>query len=97
MEGLPMSRRRRRQGVAPGVSPGFRAVKNRQPLKRAAEISVAPPGLLNLGKDSYPGLTPGAINMPPANAGSSRVIVSGGSCRNFLTLPNFLFSMIADK
>ncbi len=92
-----MSRRRRRQSVAPGVSPGFRAIKNRQPSKRAAEISVAPTGLSNLRGGSYPGLTPGAINLPPANAGSLRVITFGGSYGNFFTLPSFLFNMIADR
>jgi len=92
-----MSRRRRRQSVAPGVSPGFSAIKHLQPSKRAAEISVAPTGLWNLGRVSYPGLTLGAIIMPPANAGSLRVITFGGSYRNFFTLPSFLLNMIADR
>ncbi len=65
-----MSHRRWRQNAAPGVSPGNLSPKSYQPSKRAARTSVAPPGLTDLINLSYPGLTPGAINLPPANAGS---------------------------
>ncbi len=64
-----MSHRRWRQSVAPGVSPGTRSKNNGGPSKRATEISAAPPGLASL-IDLYPGLTPGATSMPPADAGS---------------------------
>jgi hypothetical protein len=65
---------RRRQSVAPGVSPGIQAAKNNKPSKRATGMSVAPTGLLDLGRCTFPGLTPGAINMPPANAGSLSMV-----------------------
>jgi len=66
-----MSHRRWRQSVAPGVSPGIHAAKNNEPSKRATETSAAPAGLWDLYGVASPGLTPGATNMPPANAGSS--------------------------
>src|SRR6266851_5327648 len=66
-----MSHRRGRQNLAPGVNPGIRSNKNDQPSKRVTEISAAPTGLADLLNLSYPGLAPGATDMPPANAGSS--------------------------
>lgn len=49
------SRRRRRQNVAPGVSPGISASKNQEPAKRAAKIlSPAKAGLEKRGH-RYPG------------------------------------------
>lgn len=65
-----MSHRRWRQIVAPGVSPGIRFKRNGEPSKRETEVSAAPSGLMNWFILAYPGLTPGATNMPPANAGS---------------------------
>jgi thiol-disulfide isomerase/thioredoxin len=65
-----MSHRRWRQSLAPGVSPELGREKNYQPSKRAAQVSVAPAGLLSFSRHVYPGLTPGATSMPPANAGS---------------------------
>jgi hypothetical protein len=57
--------------LAPGVSPGFRRHwKTNKPAKRAARISsqiLSPlPGLIESRSGVYPGLTPGAIDMPPA-------------------------------
>ena len=63
------SRRRRRQSVAPGVSPGISGISDGEPSKRATD-SVSPLSGLGFLKRFYPGLTPGARDMPPANAGS---------------------------
>ena len=65
-----MSHRRWRQTVAPGVSPRIRVRKSNEPSKRETEISAAPTGLASLKNVVYPGLTPGAIGMPPADVGS---------------------------
>src|SRR6266568_2588937 len=64
-----MSHRRWRQIVAPGVSPGINRQKRHQPSKRATEATAAPAGLRTVSVCRNPGLTPGAINMSPANAG----------------------------
>src|SRR5437879_3087000 len=64
------SRRRRRQNVAPGVSQGIGATKDREPAKRATKILSPLTGLRSFWRRVYPGLTPGATNIPPANAGS---------------------------
>src|SRR5216684_8873369 len=65
-----MSHRRWQQNVAPGVSPRIRVRKSNESSKRATEISAAPTGLASLKNVVYPGLTPGPIGMPPADAGS---------------------------
>src|SRR5882762_7805957 len=72
-----MSHRRWRQRVAPGVNPGIRARKSDEPSKKATEISAAPKGLASLVRMVYPGLMPGATNIPPANAGSLSGSVPG--------------------
>ncbi len=51
---------------SPGRKPGVSRPLGFQPSKRAAEVSVAPTGLAVLLGLAYPGLTPGAINLPPA-------------------------------
>jgi len=87
-----MSHRRWRQSVAPGVSPGNPTIKNCKPSKRATEISFAPTGLLNLWKISYPGLTSGATNMPPAKTGSLNSIPTDSSNPHLLfSIPTFNF------
>jgi hypothetical protein len=93
-----MSHRRWRQSLAPGASPGSGAVKNNKPSKRATESCAAPTGLLNHGMVSYPGLTPGAINMPLANAGSSSDISADASKFTILSqFPNIVSIMIAHR
>jgi hypothetical protein len=62
-----MSHRRWRQNSSPGREPGVQvANKIFKPAKRAAEISIAPPGLRKIVGCVNPGLAPGATNMPPA-------------------------------
>src|SRR5229473_5797131 len=64
------SRRGRRQNVAPDVSPGISMTPDSEPSKRAAKILPPLTGLVRFLKRIHPGLTPGATNMSPANAGS---------------------------
>lgn len=83
--------------IALGVSPGIHAAKNYEPSKRATEISVAPTGLLVPRSVIFPGLTPGATNMPPANAGSlSMITLTRQTASSFLWQISFL-NMIADR
>jgi hypothetical protein len=89
-----MSHRRWRQIVAPGVSPGPSAVKNDKPSKRATETSAAPTGLWDLQGNAFPGLTPGATIMPPANAGSSSGIPADSSNLTFFSQFQTLVSII---
>jgi hypothetical protein len=58
-----MSHRRWRENVAPGVSPGFRALKFAAP-EGATEILPPLRGLLSF-ESLYPGLTPGATFCHP--------------------------------
>jgi c(7)-type cytochrome triheme protein len=64
-----MSRRSRRQSKAPGVSPGTNGVTDLQPSKRAAENLSPLAGLFGFLKRIYSGLTPGANDMTPVDAG----------------------------
>ena len=66
-----MSHRRWRQNVAPGVSPGYQMPLDLGSPGGATDISVALFEGFETLTLSHPGLTPGAINMPPARAGSS--------------------------
>src|SRR5256886_14568936 len=91
-----MSHRRWRQKVAPGVSPWINRQNNPQSSKKATEISAAPTGLASLFHCHYPGLTPGAIDMPPANSGSLRSFVSSSLLKRSLSLAQALgFLLIA--
>ena len=63
--------------VAPGVSPGIMVYENKLareagdrkkgPIMILIIISVAPSGLIGSFDWLFPGLTPGATNMPPAS------------------------------
>ena len=64
------SPRRGRQNVAPGVSPGFEIPNEPRALEEGDRSSAAPNGAPKFIQPLYPGLTPGATNMPPADAGS---------------------------
>src|SRR5258708_26769668 len=93
-----MSHRRWRQSVAPGLSAGIHAAKNNKPSERATEPSAAPAGLWDLYGVASPGLTPGATNMPPANADSSSDVSADPS--SFMIFSRFqttLSIMIADR
>jgi c(7)-type cytochrome triheme protein len=65
-----MSRRSRRQSVAPGGRPGINGNANSEPSKRAAENLSPLAGLKCFSRRVIPGLTPGATDMTPADAGS---------------------------
>ncbi len=67
-----MSHQRWRQLIAPGVSPGIESKRQLKPATRATEKRAAPTGLKRFFFGCNPGLTPGAINLPPANAGWAR-------------------------
>ncbi len=70
-----MSHRRWRKNLAPGVSPGIHATRNNQALEEG-DSNFLPPLRGSLVSFLYlnPGLTPGATNMSPANAGSFSMI-----------------------
>ncbi len=63
------------------AAPGTQAAQNNKPSNSATGISVAPTGLLDLGRCTFPGLTPGAINMPPTDAGSLSMVTFDASNR----------------
>jgi c(7)-type cytochrome triheme protein len=90
-----MGRRSRRQSKAPGVSPGIRGTSDREPSERAAEFLSPLKGLFGFLKHIYPGLTPGATNMSPANAGSLSLSSSVATLLRLLLLASVLCALAA--
>src|SRR5713226_5224354 len=89
------SRRRRRQNVAPGVSPGINNGTDFQPSKRAAEfLSPAKAGLENETR-RYPGLRElrslhSGLNSSARYAGTLSFQFRGSATRRLLLVASFL-------